>query len=65
MSLCRRCSTLIELAQKHGVTLPAYTEEELRSLVFKDNYDSLEDYLKGFSYITAVMQQPAALEVGL
>jgi adenosine deaminase len=55
-------STLIELARQHNVTLPAYTEAELRQLVFKDNHDSLDDYLRGFPYITAVMQQPDALE---
>lgn len=59
---CFFCSTLIELALKHQIPLPAYTENELRRLVFKDHYNSLDEYLRGFSYITAVMQQPEALE---
>ncbi|GAB5034489.1 adenosine deaminase [Nannochloropsis oceanica] len=57
-----RLSTLIELAQTHGVELPAYTEEGLRTLVFHDAYDSLVDYLRGFPPIVRVMQQPGALE---
>eukprot|EP00624_Nannochloropsis_granulata_P003737 evm.model.NODE_28852_length_12777_cov_25.675354.4 len=57
-----RLSTLIELAQTHGVELPAYTEEGLRTLVFHDAYDSLVDYLRGFPLIVRVLQQPGALE---
>jgi adenosine deaminase len=57
-----RLSTLIELAKEHGVKLPAYSEAELRRLVFKDKYDSLTDYLKGFVYTTAVLQTESALE---
>ena len=37
-----RLSTLIELAQEHGVELPSYDEEELRRSVFKPHYDNLE-----------------------
>lgn len=57
-----RLSTLIELAQEHGVQLPSYDEEELRRTVFKPHYDSLEEYLEGFQYLTKVMQSEAALE---
>lgn len=57
-----RLSTVIDLAKEHGVTLPAYTESELRKLVFKESYASLEEYLKGFQYTTAVMQTASALE---
>ena len=57
-----RLSTLIELARENGVKLPAYSEAELRRLVFKDKYDSLTDYLKGFAYTTAVLQTQSALE---
>ncbi len=57
-----RLSTLIELAQKHKVELPAYTEESLREKVFKENYANLVDYLRGFPLIVRVMQQPGALE---
>ena len=57
-----RLSTLIELARENGVKLPAYSEVELRRLVFKDKYDSLTDYLKGFAYTAAVLQTQSALE---
>jgi len=57
-----RLSTLIELAKKHKVTLPSYTEEGLRRLIFKDHYAHLPDYLKGFAYTHAVMQNADNLE---
>lgn len=57
-----RLSTLIELAKKEGVELPAYTEEGLREKVFKDKYASLVEYLKGFSYTGAVMRNAANIE---
>ena len=57
-----RLSTLIDLAQEYQIQLPSYEEEGLRELVFKDRYDSLGDYLKGFSYTVAVMQSELALE---
>jgi adenosine deaminase len=57
-----RLNTLIELATEQGVTLPSYTETGLRELVFKERYQDLGDYLKGFQYTTAVMQTKEALE---
>jgi len=57
-----RLSTLIELAKKEGVELPAYTEKGLRQKVFKDKYASLVEYLKGFNYTGAVMQTAANIE---
>ena len=57
-----RISTLIELAKESGVELPAYDEPELRRLVFKSQYASLPEYLKGFLYTTAVLQTASALE---
>lgn len=57
-----RIPTLIELARENGVELPAYDEDGLKRLVFKSQYASLPDYLKGFLYTTAVMQTPAALD---
>ena len=45
-----RIPTLIELAKSRNVKLPSNTEEGLRELVFKDNYENLPDYLKGFAY---------------
>lgn len=52
-----RLSTLIELAQKDGIELPAYTVEEMREKVFKDQYNDLPEYLEGFKYTCAVMQK--------
>lgn len=57
-----RLSTLIELAQKEGVELPAYTEKGLRETVFKKQYASLPEYLKGFNYTTAVMRSYENIE---
>lgn len=57
-----RLSTLIELAQKEGVKLPAYTEEGLRKKVFKDQYANLVEYLRGFSYTGAVLQTAKNIE---
>lgn len=36
--------------------------EGLKQLVFKDNYNSLEEYLQCFKYTVAVMQTPDAVE---
>ena len=52
-----RLSTLIELAKKEKVALPAYTEEGLKKTVFKDKYKNLGEYLKGFSYTVAAFSQ--------
>lgn len=57
-----RLQTLIELAESRGITLPAYTEEGLNEKVFKENYADLTEYLKGFLYTVAVLQDPEALE---
>lgn len=57
-----RLSTLIELAKSRNVELPSYTEEGLNKLVFKDKYASLDEYLKGFAYTCAVMQDEESLE---
>ncbi|MEN8153174.1 MAG: adenosine deaminase family protein [Acidobacteriota bacterium] len=57
-----RLNTLIELAKDSGVKLPSETEEGLKETVFKDKYENLGEYLQGFSYTTAVMQNPEAIE---
>ncbi len=57
-----RLSTLIELAKAQKVELPSYTEEGLNELVFKKNYASLDEYLKGFAYTTKVLQDEESLE---
>ncbi len=57
-----RLSTLIDLARTRGVSLPDTTEAGLRKLVFKDRYRSLVEYLEGFQYTVAVLQDEEALE---
>jgi adenosine deaminase len=57
-----RLSTLIELAQKDGITLPSYDEAELRKTVFRETYKDLPEYLEGFQYTVAVMRSPENIE---
>ncbi len=57
-----RLQTLIELARERGVNLPAWDDEGLRATVFKDAYADLNEYLTGFAYTGAVLQDAPALE---
>jgi adenosine deaminase len=57
-----RIPTLIELAKRDKVKLPAYSESGLREKVFKDKYKDLWDYLQGFAYTCAVMYKAENLE---
>ena len=57
-----RLPTLIELARERKVSLPSQTEEGLNELVFKPSYRDLDEYLKGFSWTMAVMQDAESLE---
>jgi adenosine deaminase len=57
-----RVTTLLELARVQGVALPSETEDGLYETVFKERYSSLGEYLKGFQYTTAVMQDEDSLE---
>ena len=57
-----RLPTLLELARERRVALPAQTEEGLRDLVFRTHYSNLSEYLQGFTYTVAVMQDADALE---
>jgi len=57
-----RISTLIELAKQKKVKLPSYTEEGLYDLVFKRGYRDLDEYLRGFKYTCAVLQDHESLE---
>jgi len=57
-----RLSTLIELSKTAGLDLPSFEEEGLRELVFKKQYKDLPDYLQGFAYTCAVMQNEENLE---
>lgn len=57
-----RLNTLIELADEAGVELPSRTVEGLKEIIFKEKYENLGEYLKGFFYTGAVMQTSEALE---
>lgn len=57
-----RIPTLIELAKAGKVKLPSYSEAGLRDKVFKDRYKDLPDYLAGFAYTCAVMQNAENVE---
>lgn len=57
-----RVSTLVELARERGVRLPSETVEGMNELVFKPSYANLGEYLAGFAWTCAVMQDPEALE---
>lgn len=57
-----RIETLIDLAQQSNVELPSYDAQELKDIVFPKTYNSLEEYLRGFGYITQVLTTPEALE---
>ncbi|TVQ37195.1 MAG: adenosine deaminase family protein [Spirochaetaceae bacterium] len=57
-----RLSTLIELARERNVNLPSFTEEGLNDLVFKSHYGDLTEYLSGFQWTVAVLQDPESLE---
>ncbi len=57
-----RLSSLVEMARERGVTLPSTTEEGLNELVFKERYADLGEYLHGFAYTCAVLQDTEALE---
>ena len=57
-----REETLIELARERRVALPSTTVEGLNRLVFKPSYRNLEEYLHGFGFTCAVLQDAEALE---
>ncbi len=57
-----RLETLIELAKERKVSLPSETPDGLRELVFRPHYSSLAEYLNGFQYTCAVLQDAEALE---
>jgi adenosine deaminase len=57
-----RLPTLVELARERGVRLPSDTDAGLRELVFRPRYASLAEYLRGFDYTVAVLQDHEALE---
>ena len=52
-----RINTLIELAKENKITLPAYSETELRQKVFKDKYKDLQEYLHSDRWLNKVPQK--------
>lgn len=57
-----RIPSLIEMARERKVELPSQSEAGLRETVFRPSYRSLQEYLEGFRYTVAVLQDPEALE---
>ena len=57
-----RLKTLIELAKERRVRLPSSSEEGLLRLVFKRAYKNLPEYLKGFEFTVACLQDEESLE---
>ncbi len=57
-----RLGSLIELARERKLALPSETPEGLEALVFRERYASLAEYLEGFRYTVAVLQDAEALE---
>ena len=55
-----RLHSLVEMARVRGVALPSESEDGLRQLVFRDRYQDLGDYLRGFAYTVAVLQDAEA-----
>ena len=57
-----RLPTLVELARERSVALPSETPEGLEALLFRPRYANLNEYLEGFQYTVAVLQDAEALE---
>jgi adenosine deaminase len=57
-----RLASVIDLARTRKVALPSETPEGLEALVFRPRYASLAEYLEGFRYTVAVLQDAEALE---
>jgi adenosine deaminase len=57
-----RIPSLIEMARERKVPLPSETEAGLREKVFRTHYNNLPEYLAGFRYTVAVLQDAEALE---
>jgi adenosine deaminase len=57
-----RLETLIELAKAGNIKLPSNSPEGLLRTVFKRAYKNLPEYLKGFEFTVACLQDPESLE---
>ncbi|HHE38249.1 MAG TPA: adenosine deaminase [Candidatus Cloacimonetes bacterium] len=58
-----RIPTIIELAEKQKVKLPADNEEALKKIIIcRDDCESLDEYLEGFKITLSVLQTEKALK---
>ena len=57
-----RLDTLLDLARQHKVKLPSRTRDGLLELVFKRAYKNLPEYLKGFEFTVACLNDAESLE---
>jgi adenosine deaminase len=57
-----RIPSLIEMARDRKIALPSESEAGLRESVFPPHYKNLQEYLEGFRYTVAVLQDADALE---
>lgn len=57
-----RLETIIDLARKEKIFMPSDSVAGLNTLLFKDHYNNLVEYLKTFEYSCQVMQTPENLE---
>lgn len=57
-----RIDTLIELAKERKVKLPSNTPDGLLRSVFKRAYQNLPEYLKGFEFTVACLQDAESLQ---
>ncbi|MGK0302749.1 MAG: adenosine deaminase, partial [Planctomycetota bacterium] len=57
-----RLETLLDLAKSHKVKLPSRTKSGLLELVFKRAYKNLPEYLRGFEFTVACLQDAESLE---
>ncbi len=57
-----RLASLIDMAKADKVLLPSYEDAGLKEQVFKSSYADLPEYLAGFAYTCAVLQNLEHLE---
>ena len=57
-----RPATMLDLARKAGITLPASDPEALRAYMLVDNAHDLEEFLTRFDVTIALLQTPEAIE---
>ncbi len=57
-----RIKSMIEMAKRMKIDLPAYSEDGLREKVFKSSYANLGEYLEGFKYTCGVLRNAENIE---